>query len=125
MQTFTSSKPVEMRQTLPYFIGSQKYYVHRFLNLKLNITEGVKYIRDTADCFWLMDLIAVTINMYPVPMRFCLCYRSHTDDWYFTAKSLYNDKTLHYKKVIDYSDFPLESIEILFANNIVYLQSED
>lgn len=51
----------KLESELPGFTGSQNWYRQRYpwlRNRQLLLTDGTKYLADTAECYWLIDLIA-------------------------------------------------------------------
>lgn len=96
MTTFNASKLTE-------FTGTQRYYriSHRHL-----LTDGTKYLAETANCFWMMDAIASHLT------------EIGTADWFVvvrikvensTALMVYDDGNgnEHARQEIPYTDFPL------------------
>ena len=51
----TSPTPQEIADTLPHFTGTEHYY--RFWFGINYLTDGVKYLADAAECYWLLDAI--------------------------------------------------------------------
>lgn len=53
----TPEEIAEIQNALDYFIGTESY--HR-LGIMPNVvsTDGVKWLAENAECFWLMDIIA-------------------------------------------------------------------
>jgi hypothetical protein len=50
--------PVEFKQTLAGFCGTENYYEHKATDyLKLLLTDGCKYVMEAADASWLFDEI--------------------------------------------------------------------
>ncbi|HEY9847164.1 MAG TPA: hypothetical protein V6D03_13330 [Candidatus Caenarcaniphilales bacterium] len=49
-------RAVEIQAALPHFHGCETFYRH--WTGRLIYTEGVKYLADTAHCYWLIDAIA-------------------------------------------------------------------
>jgi hypothetical protein len=47
---------LNLEENLAQFIGTQNYYRHTIGNFMF--TDGVKYLAETAQCYWLLDVIA-------------------------------------------------------------------
>ncbi len=45
----------ELQQSLKGFTGSENYYKHL---LGIRYTDGVQYLAEQAECYWLIDIIA-------------------------------------------------------------------
>ncbi len=93
---------------LSQFIGTTGYYriSHRHL-----LTDGTKYLADTAECFWMMDAIASHLS------------EIGTEDWFVQvrmtvdgnrATMIYEDGNgkEHARQEIPFTDFPLDQITI-------------
>ena len=48
----TQISPYELRNNLETFTGTETFYKIPLLNTRF--TDGIKYLADTANCFWLV-----------------------------------------------------------------------
>jgi hypothetical protein len=105
---------------LEQFTGTSKYYN---LGFGLKATEGIKYLADTAKCYWLLDVVASyqkRLKDYPFQI------------WQIVVK---NKKAVVSCKedtdmpnlviqAIKYTDFPLDVFEFYCIDGIILLKSE-
>lgn len=91
---------------LNQFYGTQKYYRH----FNLLLTEGVYFLANEADCFWLMDIIfSYTSNFKEEDFITCqLTVKNSKGKVVFDDGN--NNKLLSQK--ISYTDFPLDKIKL-------------
>lgn len=96
---------------LELFTGTEHYYRYSKKHL---LTDGTKYLAETAKCFWLKDAIASHI------------YKIGTSDWFVLVMMqvadskvtmFYEDGNRHEnaRQEIPYTDFPMPTIQ-LYAN---------
>jgi hypothetical protein len=108
---------------LSQFTGSETFFRHSLMR-RIVYTEGVQYLAEAAGAYWLIDKIA-TSQLEP-----------HIRDEEFQAWKLRvegtkgvltaedgNDGIIH-KEKLDFTDFPLPSIDIYFTDNTILLPSE-
>ena len=123
------AKAAELEAGLAAHYCSDNYYAHWTRRLKY--TDGVKYLAEKAGAYWLIDAIAsyqgqkrlrterlqefqlwgLKVDVDHTPMAVLTC-RQDTD----------------YKPVvtqeIEYTDFPLDSIELYVEGGVLLLKSE-
>jgi hypothetical protein len=113
---------------LQQFSGSEQWYKH---NLTPFIyTDGVKFMAERGQAYWLIDKILITIAHTPKLLREKFLVWNLTvgqdktalltcDDGNFRQGSDY----MHSEK-IDYTDFPLSELKLYFADGTLLLPSE-
>lgn len=113
----------ELTSSLPHFIGTESYtrLPYPWLNTNLLLTDGAKYLAETAGAFWLMDAIAFH---QITPAVSCEPFQVWKLTVNVSGKSVLsctdgNQNTLT-NMVIDYTDFPLPEIS-LYAEQSDYL----
>ena len=96
----------ELQSALAQFIGTEKYY--RFYP-KVVLTDGTKYLADTAGCYWLMDLYASHLASVDPNVESFTCLKLIKRG--SSAEIVIEDgNTLALaKQHIEYTDFPLEN----------------
>ena len=110
---------------LRHFTGSENWYRHG-LNRDVLFTDGAKYVADQGGAYWLLDEIALA-----QPYQKAVAAEEF-QVWTLTVKP---DRTATlacgdgngntvFEKVIPFTDFPVERIELWFENNTIYLPSE-
>ena len=117
-----------LKSELAGFTGGADHY--RYLG-GVKITEGAKYLAETANCFWLLDVI----SSYQHDERLrdhqdfqvwkLKVYRRHTDEM---SPALIvcedgNDAILLEQKV-EATDFPDPGINVWYQRGVIFLPSE-
>ncbi len=109
---------------LAEFTGTERWYRHPLMR-NILYTDGARYLAEHGGAYWLLDEIATTQLDRKV--------RSHEfQAWKLTvnadnsAQLVCEDGNYNvvYSKKIEFTDFPLSSIELWFENNTIYLPSE-
>jgi hypothetical protein len=103
------------------FTGTGAYHKWSVLFPNLVMTDGAKHVAEEGKAYWLMD----AIGSYQHKLR------NKDQFWKLKTKDNKgvltctngNEKEL-VKQDIDYTDFPLESIELYCMNNVILLPSE-
>lgn len=114
----------ELETSLPYYTGTENYY-------KCNgffLTDGVKYLCDTAGAYWLIDIwfssnlalgqACITEDFQVLELDVNLEKLSGT-----VKITDGNETTLHTQN-IEFTDFPLEKIKLFLSDNVIMLPSE-
>ncbi len=111
------------------FIGTSQYYRHNSIGFRFNYTDGVKYLAENANCYWLLDIVA-SIQKLPKVKKHRL-----EDDFQSVKLTVNLDNSARfvlddgngnvlYTQNIPYTDFPLEKITLYFINEVLMLTSE-
>lgn len=110
---------------LNHFTGSETFYRHP-INRKVVFTQGAHHVAEAGGAFWLLDEIALVQPYEPkiAAEEFQVWKLTVREDR--TAALVCEDGNYNvvYTKEIEYTDFPLETITLWFANNTIYLPSE-
>lgn len=105
----------EIREALPNFYGTQEWHIWSVLYRNFLLTDGAKYLADSADAYWLMDLIA---SYQPRLQAIGETFQTWTLTVFAnnSAKVTCDDGNGHtlVTQKMDYTTFPLEEIK-LFA----------
>jgi hypothetical protein len=110
---------------LRQFTGTENYYRHSLFR-KVLYSDGVQYLAEQAAAYWLIDAVAAA--QYGEP-------RVRAEE--FQVWKLTVDPTHHarltcedgnnnvvYSQDLDFTTFPLATVELFFENNVLYLPSE-
>ena len=113
----------ELTSGLPHFIGTESYtrLPYPWLNTNLLLTDGAKYLAETAGAFWLMDAIAfhqITPAVSCEPFQVWKLTVSESGKSVLSCTDG-NQNTLTSME-IEYTDFPLPEIT-LYAEQSDYL----
>ena len=115
----------EIESNLAQYYCTEKY--HRFSILsKLVMTDGVKYLANACQCFWLMDIIASYQSKAMKDPRLAEIqfWELKKDGKGFKVTCSRDTNDVAITQRIPYSDFPLDSVKIWVENGVVMLPSE-
>ena len=122
----SSDAPLALKaQDLAQFTGSETFYRHPLSGGCL-YTEGVQYLAEAGSAYWLIDAI-----LCPQP-HLAELRRAEFQVWTLTVATDRsatlvctdgNDEQL-YVHPIPWTDFPLTTVTLWFANRTLYLPSE-
>jgi hypothetical protein len=120
-----SLHPDLLAEELSNFIGSENYYKHLG---GLHYTDGVKYLAENAEAYWLVDLImSYQSRVFRAVNEFQVwTLQPHPDgDCSTIAVCGDGDKNEIVRQEITYTNFPLDlGIKLYFQNCILCLASE-
>lgn len=129
MTTKTLSKSetaTKLKTDLPRFTGTDYWYKHELS--KLTYTDGVKYLAEIAQCYWLIDIVG---SLYFHPDKLMekedflgikLVVNESDNSAVFTADD--GNGNILYTQNIPFTDFPLTNIKLFCANDVLLLPSE-
>ena len=121
--------PNELRNNLETFTGTETFYSIPLL--KTRFTEGIKYLADTANCFWLVTDTSVIAKS--------LMNRSYFITIDFKKLSGEMREAMGYEAIIEYgdgngkvlethkyhsTDFPLDNLRLFFTDGTLMLPRE-
>ena len=110
---------------LSQFTGSEHWYRHG-LARDILFTDGAKYIADHGGAFWLLDEIAFAQRGQKrvAAQEFQVWKLAVKPDHTATLACEDGNGRTVFHKAIEYTDFPVECVELWFENNTIYLPSE-
>jgi hypothetical protein len=110
---------------LHHFTGTENWYRHPFMPHIL-YTDGVKYVAEKADAYWLLDEIAFTQKDNPrvAAEAFQVWKLQIKPDQSARLTCENGTRKKVYAKRIDYTDFPLAEITFYFTANVILLPIE-
>ena len=125
MQSDTQRKKTLSAADLAQFTGTEQWYRHS-INRSILYSEGAQHVAEHGGAYWLLDEIAL-IQPYDRNVA-----AEEFQVWTLTVRP---DKTatlacddgngnVVFSKEIPYTDFPLDTIKLYFANNVIHLPSE-
>lgn len=109
----------ELRSELNSFTGTQAYHILSPLHGGLKCTDGIKYLAEKAQAFWLIDAIASYMRKEPVQFWHLEVKK---DKAVLTMKED-SDQPILVTQKIGYTDFPF-SVDIWVMDGVVMLPSE-
>jgi hypothetical protein len=109
---------------LSQFYGTEHWYRHPIYQ-SVTFTDGVKYIADECEAYWLIDLLAATFVTYNKKHYF-QCYTLNVDLAQNTATLVVTngDDEPITNITIEFTDFPVETITIWGIDGVLLLPSE-
>ncbi len=117
--------PEELKVQLLQFNGTEHYYDHSTIGSgKLLLTDGCKYLREVAKCYWLFDLFAsYQYKLCNEEFQTWTLVKTKSGGWEVSATDG-NDKKL-VTQYIPFSDFAIEDgFTIFLADGVAMLPSE-
>ncbi len=111
----------EIEQNLPQFTGTENYYKIDYSS-GFVVSDGVKYLADSADCYWLLIILISVQSMKNIRGQEMQVLKFALKDKLVRVED--GNGKLLYKQKISYTDFPLDEITIWLQNRVMYLPSE-
>jgi len=119
----------EIKEGLQHFHGTEMFYSIPLLRTRF--TDGLKYLSEVAECFWLITDTSVIAKSLMnrsefVTIDFRRLSKEKQDFTGYEAEIIYtdgNDNILE-KHGYKVTDFPLDELRLLFVNNTLMLPSE-
>jgi len=111
--------------SLAQFTGSQTFYRHPLSGGRV-YTEGVQYVAIAGSAYWLIDAILCPQPHYPAlrDAEFQAWTLTVRDDRSAALICTDGDDEHFYVHLIPWTDFPLKTVTLWYANNTLYLPSE-
>lgn len=123
------AKHIELKKGLQHFNGSLRLF--KMPLLKTRFTEGIKYLAQAGNCFWLVTDTSVIAKSLMDKSRFItIDFRKFSEEERevtgYGAKIDYSDGNGNIFETHNYhvTDFPLEEIRLFFVDNTLMLPSE-
>lgn len=113
----------ELTQALQQFCGSETLYR---LYPQVNITEGVKFLCEEAQCYWIIDIIWSCKMLQAVRREPFQVYRLTVDVAKQTGEIVCTDgnESELFRQVLPFTDFPLAYLTLYYTDDVVLLPSE-
>lgn len=111
----------EILNTLPCFTGTEHYYKHPF---GIKFTDGVKYLADECQCYWLLDIVASYQFDTNVKNEFQVFKLRVNEDKTALIEISDGNHNVLATQDLEFTDFPLERIELWCIDNVCILPSE-
>lgn len=110
---------------LLHFTGSEYWYRHAFMR-SITYTDGAKYVAEHGGAYWLLDEIVFAQKSIPAVAAegFQVWKLTVNPNQTGTLTCEDGNGNSVFTKPLEYTDFPLEEIELYFTNNVILLPSE-
>jgi hypothetical protein len=119
----------EIKEGLQHFHGTEMFY--QIPLLRTRFTDGLKYLANVADCFWLITDTSVIAKSLMnrsefVTIDFKRLSEEKQDYSGYEAEIIYSDGNDNILQKQEYrvTDFPLDELRLFFVNNTLMLPSE-
>lgn len=120
IRTFELSKMV-LEDELAQFTGTSQYY-RNFTGLLY--TDGIKYLADRANCYWLIDLVgSYQPRLGNVPFQLWQL-KVHDDKSALVTMVEDTGQPVKVRQAIPYTDFPLKDFSFYCVDKVMMLKSE-
>lgn len=93
---------------LAHFIGTEHYYR---LTPSAVLTDGTKYLAESAGAFWLMDAVASYLPQFTGRQDFIVAKLVRTDSQAELTLDDGNGRVLE-RQHIEYTDFPMQAFQL-------------
>lgn len=119
----------EIKENLKRFGGTNFFY--QIPLIKTQFTDGLKYLSEAAECFWLITDTSVIAKSLMnrsgfITVDFKKLSEEQQDFTGYKCEIVYsdgNDNVLERQRYHD-TDFPLDELRLFFVNNTLMLPSE-
>ena len=119
----------EIKEGLQHFHGTEMFY--QIPLLRTRFTDGLKYLANVADCFWLITDTSVIAKSLMnrsefVTIDFKRLPEDKQDFTGYEAEIIYSDGNNNILEKHGYrvTDFPLDELRLFFVDNTLMLPSE-
>ena len=124
-----NDKVNEIKEGLQHFHGSEMFF--QIPLIRTRFTNGIKYLADVANCFWLVtdtSVIAKSLmnKSYFITIDFKRLTEDEQEEFGCEAFITYgdgNDNILE-KHRYNVTDFPMDELRLFFVDNTLMLPSE-
>lgn len=99
----------QITQELRQFTGTNQYTRY---HSNLLLTEGIAYLAEHAQCFWLLDLFASYLNSIDGNQEWFTCLKLTCQGDSAVAEVNDGNGKLFGRQEIEWTDFPLDSITL-------------
>lgn len=121
---YNSPEALQLQNDLGNFYGTEGYTKYMF---GLLLTDGVRFLAEQAECFWLIDVVASILHDPKVKAQDFLTIKfARNDDengsGTFTADD--GNGNIVYTQKFNFTTFPLSEIKMFLTSNVLMLTSE-
>jgi len=119
----------EIKERLQFFTGTEMFY--QIPLLKTRFTDGLKYLAEVAECFWLITDASVIAKSLMnrsefITIDFKRMSEEKQDYTGYEAEIIYSDGNDNILETHRYNatDFPLDELRLFFVNDTLMLPNE-
>jgi len=118
MEDFRLNSTFEFNQ---FSGGSESIYRYIF---GIHITEGIRYLADTYECYWLLDLICIHSKDIKESQQFQVWILKRVNGTQFRVSVEDGNKNVIKEIDVRYSDFKSDEVHVWLENDVIYLPNE-
>jgi len=115
----------DLKRELAGFTGTTQYYKCSFLS-KLAVTDGIQFLRNRANCYWLFDIVASyqkQLAKYDARFQVWKVIVNDDNSAVVTCRED-SDQPEIVRKEIGYTDFLLDELEFWCIDGVILLKNE-
>lgn len=112
-----------LQNTLSQFTGTEEWYYLPMFR-QYTYTEGVKYLAQTVDCYWLLTNIFAYQLKPKIKAEEFQVWILTVNDGTAVLKCEDGNGNVVFKVKIPFTDFPLPEIKFFFTNSVLMLPTE-
>ena len=119
----------EIKEGLQHFNGSEMFY--QIPLIRTRFTNGLKYLANVAECFWLITDVSVIAKSllnrsHFITIDFKRLSEEEQDYTGYEAEIIYSDGNGNIFEIhrYNFTDFPLDELRLYFVDNTLMLTSE-
>jgi len=119
----------EIKEGLQHFHGSEMLY--QIPLIRTRFTNGLKYLANVAECFWLITDVSVIAKSllnrsHFITIDFKRLSEEEQDYTGYEAEIIYSDGNGNIFEIhrYNFTDFPLDELRLYFVDNTLMLTSE-
>lgn len=101
--------------------GSESVYKYTF---GIHITQGIKYLADTYECYWLLDLISIHSRDIKDTQEFQVWILKRLQSNHLKLSVEDGNKNVIKEIDIRFSDFKADLVHVWLQNDVIYLPNE-
>lgn len=124
----------EILKELSNFTGTERYYQASIL-YKLNLTEGIQFLRNRLNCYWLIDIVGSVKHLKQIQENDFIVWKIKVNldksfivraykDYSSEETEEENKKYLLYEQKGKFTDFKLNEYEFYQQGEVLLLKSE-
>lgn len=120
-----AQKALHLKSELRNFCGTETWFRHPLFR-KFLYTEGIQFLAETAECYWLIDLIfGFQIDQQIVRDElFQLWELKVTENKGATLTCDNGNGEIVFTHNLTFTTFPMDSIRLYFSDNVLLLTTE-
>lgn len=115
---------IDLLQSLRHFHGTEVWYRHEVFRM-FTYTEGVQFLAENAECYWLLDeIFGSQYESAEVKREPFQCWTLTTDKNRGILTCEDGNGLAVFRKFIPFTDFPMQEIRLFFTDSVLLLPSE-